>query len=53
MGDDAVTGFQCSWCGICFEGEHGFPVVCFSCGEGFNNKELAKAGLQIATKKEL
>jgi hypothetical protein len=31
IADDIINGFQCSWCGVCFEEENGFPVACESC----------------------
>jgi len=31
IADDIINGKQCSFCGICFEEEHGFPVACDSC----------------------
>lgn len=31
IADDMVCGFQCSGCGVCFENEHGYPVLCGSC----------------------
>ncbi len=33
IADDIINGFQCSWCGTCFEEEHGYPVACQSCWE--------------------
>lgn len=53
IADDIISGFMCSWCGQCFEDEHGYPVVCDACGSGVSNTELKKAGLQRATKPEL
>lgn len=31
LADDAISGRSCSWCGIVFEQEHGYPVVCKGC----------------------
>lgn len=31
IAEDMVNGLQCSLCGVCFEEEHGYPVVCDSC----------------------
>jgi hypothetical protein len=50
--DDLICGFQCQWCGVCFEDEHGWPVVCDSCGEDQTDAELDKLALQRATLKE-
>lgn len=29
--DDMIEGLTCSWCGIMFKKEHGFPVLCKNC----------------------
>ena len=29
--DDMIDGFSCSFCGVYFDEEHGYPVVCNSC----------------------
>ena len=31
VAEDVLTGLQCSHCGVCFEEESGFPVLCESC----------------------
>jgi hypothetical protein len=31
IADDLISGRSCSWCGIIFEEEHGYPVVCLGC----------------------
>lgn len=46
IADDMINGFCCSYCGIYFEEEHGFPVLCKSCYE-------KTAGIQKAYIKEL
>ncbi len=33
-----ISGFQCSWCGVCFEQEHGYPVACGGCWEDMLDK---------------
>jgi hypothetical protein len=53
MADDMVNGFSCSWCGIYFKKEHGYPVVCKSCAEGKRDKELLKDGVQNALYPEM
>lgn len=53
IADDTIDGFMCSWCGQCFEDEHGYPVVCKDCQEGYSDAALEKLGLQRATLKEL
>ena len=51
ISEDIQDGFQCSHCGICFDGEHGFPVLCRHCFHNETKKE--RAGLPKATLKEL
>lgn len=54
LANDIINGFMCSWCGICFREEHGYPVVCHSCGKGIKEKELLeKHGVQKAIYKEI
>jgi len=31
IADSMVDGEMCSWCGIMFTEEHGYPVACDSC----------------------
>lgn len=31
IAEDTIYGFCCSVCGVYFEDEHGFPVLCKSC----------------------
>lgn len=31
IADMIVNGEMCSHCGICFEEEHGYPVLCDNC----------------------
>jgi len=33
IADDMINGACCSLCGVYFEEEHGYPVVCESCYE--------------------
>lgn len=41
IADDIINGLQCSFCGVCFENEHGYPVACCDC---WNDQcELPKA----------
>jgi hypothetical protein len=60
IADDMVAGHSCSYCGIYFEDEHGFPVICRGCFRTWqreNRKGKKKftqmTGLQVATIKEL
>ena len=51
IADDIVNGFQCSHCGICFEAEHGHPVLCHDCYDDETPQE--RSGLPRAYLKEL
>ena len=59
LAEDKVYGFSCSWCGVYFEAEHGFPVLCDSCWDEAIDKHgndkiiLGKFGLQKAIHSEL
>jgi hypothetical protein len=47
MADDIISGASCSWCGVYFKEEHGYPVVCKDCAKG-NKAQVKQAGLQVA-----
>jgi Zn-dependent alcohol dehydrogenase len=49
--DSVISGFMCSHCGQCFDGEHGHPVLCKDCFDSETEEE--RAGLPRATLKEL
>jgi hypothetical protein len=57
--DDLISGRACSWCGVYFEEEHGYPVLCDSCfkkalKEGYTKEGLLKKlGLQKSSIKEI
>ena len=51
MGEDAIDGLCCSHCGVYFEEEHGYPVLCRSCYEGETEEE--RAGMPMAFLKEV
>lgn len=53
IADDIVCGFQCSWCGVVFEGEHGYPVACHDCWADATKEERETLGVQRATLKEM
>jgi hypothetical protein len=48
--DDILDGFQCSGCGVCFEKEHGYPVLCGYCWE---RGVMRSEGISLATEREL
>lgn len=44
MGDiaeDIIYGRTCTWCGVMFIDEHGYPVVCRSCWKNSTPQEHA------------
>ena len=51
LADDMTNGYSCSWCGVYFEKEHGYPVLCEDCFRDAEKEELT--GLSKATEKEL
>jgi len=55
IADDKISGFNCSYCGVYFEKEHGYPVLCEDCWDNYmgSKKKLKKLGLQKARYKEL
>ena len=59
LAQDKIDGFSCSWCGVYFEEEHGYSVLCDDCWEGEleNQRRTGKIphdhGLQKAIHREL
>jgi len=69
MTEDIVGGLSCSWCGVYFEEENGFPVACEDCWNeekkkhpkkfklGFPYNDLATeihdSGVQLSLTKEI
>ena len=51
IADDMVDGLCCSHCGIYFQEEHGYPVLCHRCYDNETKEE--RAGIQRAIMKEL
>jgi hypothetical protein len=47
ISEDMTSGLCCQWCGIYFEKEHGYPVLCKDCYnddiEASRDLELKKA----------
>ena len=50
IADDMIDGFMCSWCGVYFENDHGYPVACDSCWE--DALEDIKDGKKYEVQKE-
>lgn len=50
---DRIVGLACSTCGIYFDREHGFPVVCNDCAKDLTKSEMTVMGVQRAIYKEL
>lgn len=49
IAEDIIDGWCCQLCGVYFEEEHGYPVVCESC---YNELSEEKKDYQLATHKE-
>jgi len=41
IADDVISGAACSWCGVYFTEEHGYPVICKGCWRGSEPEERA------------
>lgn len=50
IADDIIDGWCCQLCGVYFEEEHGYPVVCESCYNELSEEE--KKDYQLATNNE-
>ena len=59
LAGDILDGFSCSYCGVCFEKKHGYPVLCKDCWKNTiksmktAKRILDKLGFQKAFLKEL
>ena len=51
MADDMIEGFSCSGCGVYFEQEHGYPVLCHHCWSQWTKAE--RVDYSRATEKEM
>ena len=51
IAQDMIDGFCCQLCGVYFEEEHGYPVLCEDCYKSLTDKE--KEDYQLATYPEL
>ena len=47
MADDMIDGAACELCGMYFEEEHGYPVICKDCWKDLTKAE--RKGRQQAT----
>ena len=50
IAEDIIAGWCCQLCGVYFEEEHGYPVVCESCYNELSEEE--KKDYQLATNNE-
>jgi len=50
ISDAMVNGEVCSWCGVFFEGEHGWPVLCAACWK--DRRPSERVGHSRATRRE-
>jgi len=48
--NDMINGTSCTFCGVFFKKQHGYPVVCTDCFDDSTTDELT--GLQKATNQE-
>ena len=57
LANDKMNGLSCYYCGVYFEKEHGYPVLCKSCWDDFiphpPNHQVKKSGLSKARYREL
>jgi len=58
LAKDKLDGFSCFWCGVYFEKEHGYPVLCNDCWKRAllsyrNRKNINDHGIQKAIYTEL
>lgn len=53
IADDMISGLCCTFCGVYFQSEHGYPVLCLNCWKYAMRKEKTETGLQEATIPEL
>ena len=53
IADDMINGSSCSWCGVYFEREHSYPVVCKSCWKDSTEEERKGSMVQKAIEKEI
>ena len=53
IAEDTLYGACCAYCGIYFEEEHGYPVLCESCAEDTGEEEMWRLGFQLALHKEV
>jgi len=44
MADDLICGLQCSHCGVMFNKEHEYPVLCESCFRNDGGKKNGNPG---------
>lgn len=51
IADDMINGYCCSLCGVYFEDEHGYPVVCKGCWDNLSEED--KKNFQLAYFEEL
>jgi len=58
MADDMIDGACCSLCGVYFEAENGFPVVCCACWKDVGKRAkgdppITEEGWQLTLESEL
>lgn len=53
IAEDMIDGHCCSYCGVYFEQEHGYPVLCDSCWESSEEAGESLDGFSKALLEEL
>ena len=48
IANDMISGLACSDCGIYFEEEHGYPVLCDDCHKTWPADDIKMSGLERA-----
>ena len=49
IANDIINGLMCSDCGVYFDEEHGYPVLCDSCWQQAKEDGRLKKGKEITT----
>ncbi len=50
IASDIIDGLCCQFCGVYFEEEHGYPVVCGSCYSSLSEED--RKNFSLATNRE-
>ena len=53
VADDMIVGLSCSWCGVYFVEEHGYPVLCKDCWKGSTAQDRQRIQKAISNELEV